>query len=97
MPSLSPYTNLGGSASSLIRSAASLSNSIAAYQDSLKAFEYQNSAYTDDAYSGYKDYLNSRISALQATGTVADAQKALTLTKTLEAATHSNISASITR
>jgi len=97
MPSLSPSTNIGGSASSLIRSAASLTAQIQAYQDSLQAYQYQNSAYTDDAYAAYKDYLNNRISALQNTGTVADAQKALTLTKALEAATHSNISSSITR
>lgn len=97
MASLSPSTNLGGSVSSLIRSATSLTNQIAAYNDSLQAFQYQNSAYTDNAYQSYKSYLQGRIKNLQSTGTVADAQKALTLTKTLEAATHSNISASITR
>lgn len=97
MAGLSPTTNLGGSASSLLRSSRSLTDQIQAYQDSLQAFTYQNSAYTDDAFKSYSDYLSGRISTLQATGSITDAQKALTLTKTLESAMHSNISASITR
>lgn len=97
MASLSPSTDIGGSASSLVRSAASLTSQIQAYNDSLQAFQYQNSAYTDDSFSSYKTYLQDRIDALSSSGSVADASKALTLTKTLEAATKSNISAGIQR
>lgn len=97
MPSLRPTTSLGGSVSSLLRSASSLTNQIQAYQDSLQAYDYANSAYTDESYTAYRDYLNDRIGTLQSSGTVADAMKALTLQRTLESATHNNISASITR
>lgn len=98
MASLSSGLKLGtGSTSSLLRSASSLQRQISDYQDSLQAYQYQNSAYTDQAYQSYKDYLNGRISSLNSSGGVTNAQKALTLTKTLESAMKSNISASITR
>lgn len=98
MASLSSGLKLGtGSVSSLIKSANSLQTQLANYQDQTQAFEYQNSAYTDDAFSSYSTYLNGRIKTLQGTGTLADASKALTLTKTLEAAMKSNVSASIQR
>lgn len=98
MASLSSGLRLGGgSASSLIRSANSLSAQIAAYNDSLEAFKYSNSAYTDSAFSAYKDYLRTRINALQASGGISNIQKALTLTKTLDSAGKSNVSASIAR
>lgn len=97
MAKLAPSTNVGGSASSLIKTASSLTAQIQAYEDSQRAYEYQNSAYTDDAFNSYKEYLTGRISTLSTSGTISNAQKALTLTKTLDSATKSNISASITR
>lgn len=96
MASLS--TNVGNtSPSSLIRSATSLSTALANYQDQVQALTYANSAYTDEAFQAYQTYLQGRINTLNSTGSVTNASKALTLTKTLEGAMHSNISASITR
>lgn len=91
-------SNFGNAnASSLLRSARSLQTQIQAYQDDVQALTYANSAYTDSAFASYQDYLSKRINALNSTGSIADATKAITMTKTLEGATHSNISASITR
>lgn len=99
MSRLTPSTTISGSGgvSSLIRSASSLQNTIANYEDSIQAFQYENSGHTDTAYAAYKDYLSSRINTLNSTGTISDAQKALTLTKSLESATHANVSANIQR
>lgn len=83
--------------SSLLRSARSLQSQIQAYQDDVQALTYANSAYTDDAFSQYSNYLTDRINRLNSTGSIADATKAITMTKTLEGATHQNVSASITR
>lgn len=85
------------SSSSLIKSATTLAKEVQDYQDQVQALEYANSAFTDEAYAKYREYLNSRISTLNKTGGVVNASKALTLTKTLEGATHNNISASILR
>lgn len=94
MPSLTPTT---GSASALLRTAGSLATQQADYQDAVKAFEYSNSAYTDEAFGAYADYLNGRINGLNSTGSLSAAQKALSLTRALDSAGKSNISASITR
>lgn len=85
------------STSSLLKSAASIRNQVATYQDQLMAFEYGNSAYTDSALSSYSSYLKSRIASLSSSGSIADASKALSLTKALDSATKSNISATIQR
>lgn len=98
MPGLSSSTKLGNTGvSSLIRSANSLSSQLNIYHDDIQSLTYANSAYTDDAFRNYQDYLTGRINQLNTTGNISDATKAITLTKTLESATHSNISASITR
>lgn len=97
MSRLSSSVSVGGSTSALLRSANSLRNSITAYQDSLEAFKYANSAYTDEAFNSYQDYLKGRINELNNAGGVTNAEKALTLTKTLEAATKNNISSTIQR
>lgn len=85
------------SPSSLVRSSSSLATAVANYQDQIQALDFANSAYTDDAFSAYQDYLNGRITNLNSAGGIANASKALTLTKTLESAMHSNVSASIQR
>jgi len=98
MASLTSNLNIGTTnASSLVKSASSLASQLAEYQDQIHALDYANSAYTDDAFAIYQNYLTGRINTLNSTGTLANASKALTLTKTLESAMHSNISASITR
>lgn len=94
MATLRPTT---GSVSSLIRSAGSLATQQADYQDSVKAFEYSNSAYTDESFQTYAEYLNSRINGLNASPTLANATKVLSLTKALDSAGKSNISSSIVR
>lgn len=83
--------------SALLRSAASVRNQLATYQDQLMAYEYSNSAYTDSAYSTYANYLRSRIGSLNAAPSVSNMSKALSLTKALNSATKSNISATIQR
>lgn len=90
----SPFTQ--SSVSSLLRGAASTANKIAEYQDALAAFDYQNSAHTDDAFVAYQTYLKNRIGSL-GNGDITSQQKALSLTKTLESAYHSNVSANIQR
>lgn len=98
MASLTSGLSLGtGSVSSLLKSSSTLQTQLADYQDQIHALDYANSAYTDDAFAAYQTYLQGRINQLNTTGTVANASKALTLTKTLEGAMKSNISASITR
>lgn len=86
-----------GGVSSLLKSATSTAATIANFQDQEQAFDWTNSAYTDDAYNAYSDYLTGRINSLQATGSIADASKALTLMGTLRSATHDNVSAGIQR
>src|SRR6201993_1355357 len=98
MPSLSSSARLGNtSPSSLIRSSQSIASEIATYNDSLAAYQYELSPKTDADLQTYQDYLNNRISNLQNTGSVTDASKALTLTRTLTSATRSNVSANIQR
>lgn len=98
MASISSSPRLGNaSASSLIRSSASLQNEINSYNDSLAAYEYELSPKTAEDFAKYQDYLTGRINNLQSTGSVTDAQKALTLTRTLTSAVHSNVSSDIQR
>jgi hypothetical protein len=98
MAGLSSSTQLGNaSPTSLVKSASSLQAAVANYQDQIQALTYANSAYTDEAFQAYQNYLTGRITQLNSTGSVTNASKALTLTKTMESAMHSNISASITR
>jgi hypothetical protein len=98
MASLSSSARLGNtSASSLIRSSQSIQGEINTYQDSLAAYQYELSPKTDGDLQTYQDYLNTRINNLQTTGTVTDANKALTLSRTLTSATRSNVSANIQR
>ena len=98
MASLSSGIKIGtGSVSSLIKSAASLTKQLQAYQDSVMADNYAASAKTDGDFQTYANYLQSRINSLSSTGTLTDAQKALTLSNSLRTATNSNISASILR
>lgn len=98
MASLSSSTRLGNtSPSSLIRSAQSIQSEINTYNDSLAAYQYELSPKTDADLETYQSYLNNRISNLQSTGTVTDASKALTLSRTLTSATRSNVSSNIQR
>lgn len=85
------------STSALLSSAASTRDSIANYQDKIMAIDYANSAYTDDAFNTYSDYLNRRINELTTAGGLSNLSKAATLSETLRSATHSNVSATIQR
>lgn len=98
MASLSSSARIGNtSASSLIRSSQSIQSEINTYNDSLAAYQYELSPKTDDDLAEYQGYLNGRITNLQNTGSVTDASKALTLTRTLTDATRSNVSSNIQR
>lgn len=98
MASLTAGPNLGGgSVSSLLKSASTIANEVAAFQDESQSLDYANSAYTDDALSTYQTYLQGRIDGLNSSGSITNASKALTLTKTLESAVKSNTSATIQR
>jgi len=83
------------SASGLLKSAASVRNQLATYQDALAASQYKYSGFTDSALSSYSGYLQSQIDALNKSGSIANASKALSLTNALVSAQSSNISASI--
>jgi len=96
MASISSNLRLGNTTpSSLIKSANSIALTEQAIQDKAQAEIWDNSGYTDEAYDTYSTYLNNRINSLNATNTPANVLKAMDLTDTLRAATHSNISASI--
>lgn len=98
MASLSATFNVGSTGTSaLIKSASSLSTQIASYNDDLRKIQYENSAKTSSDLATYSKYLSTRITNLKGTGTVADATKALNMQQDLLSATHSNISADITR
>lgn len=98
MASLSSSARLGNtSASSLIRSSQSIASEIQTYNDSLAAYQYELSPKTDQNLNEYQTYLNGRIDRLQTTGSVTDASKALTLSRTLTSAARSNSSANIQR
>lgn len=95
---LSSSQQLGNaSVSSLIKSASSLETELAAFQDDEAKITYENSAKTSADLQTYTDYLGSRITTLQSTGTVSDATKALDMQQDVVSATHENISADITR
>lgn len=85
------------SSSALIKSANTAASQIASYNDSLAEYEYQLSAKTDDDLQTYQNYLNKRIDTLNTSGTVTDASKALSLTKSLTSAISTNTSTNITR
>lgn len=85
------------SSSALIKSANTAANEIATYNDSLAEYQYQLSAKTDDDLQTYQDYLNGRINTLNASGSVTDASKALSLTKSLTSAVSTNSSSNIQR
>jgi hypothetical protein len=98
MPSLTDNFKVGNvSAPSLIKSAASLQNELATFNDDEAAITYENSAKTADDLSTYLNYLNGRITTLQSSDSVTDQTKALTMSQKIVSATHSNISADITR
>lgn len=98
MASLTSGVSVGNSsASSLIKSASSIQNEINTYNDSLAAYQFELSPKTDGDLATYQNYLSTRINTLQSTGSVTDASKALTLTKTLTTAVSSNTSANIQR
>lgn len=98
MASLSSSARIGNtSASSLIRSSSSIQNEINAYNDQLASYKYDLSAKTDSDLAEYRSYLTGRIKTLQSTGSITDASKALTLSRTLKTASHSNTSANIQR
>lgn len=98
MASLSSNARLGNvGASSLLKSAKSVATQMANNQDTIARMTYANSAYTDEAYKTYTDYLNSRISSLQGEGTPASEAKILSLTNELRTAMHENISGTIAR
>lgn len=98
MARLSTSSRLGNaSTSSLVRSATSLQNEISSYNDSLAAYQYELSPKTSEDFASYQNYLTGRINNLQSSGSITDAQKALTLTRTLTSAVHSNVSADIQR
>lgn len=94
MANLRPST---GSASSLLRSANSLATQNQSYEDSVQSYIFSQSAYTDDAFQHYSDYLTGRINTLSSAGGLSNIQKALTLTRTLDSANRSNTSASLVR
>lgn len=81
----------------LLNGATSIRDQLATYQDSVMAYQFGNSAYTDSALSEYSAYLQDRIKTLSTGGSISNASKALSLTKALDSATKSNISATITR
>jgi len=98
MASLTAGLKLGtGSASALIKSASSIASQIATYQDASQAYQYELSAKTDQDLQTYQTYLQGRITTLNATGTIADASKSLSLTRALSTAVKGNISTSILR
>lgn len=97
MPSLRPSVSQGGSVSALLRSASSVASTIQSIQDKAAADAWATSAYSDDAYKTYSDYLNRRISTLSTTSAPTDVLKSMTLTDTLRSATKQNTSATITR
>lgn len=85
------------SVSSLVRSANSLQSEINTYNDSMASYQYELSTKSDADLAAYQDYLAKRINNLQSTGSVTDANKALTLARTVTTATRSNVSANIQR
>lgn len=98
MPSLRSSARLGtASVSSLIRSASSLQTTLNTYHDTVARLTYENSARTDGDLQAYQNYLNGRVTNLEATGTIGDATKALNMRQEIVSATKSNMSFNIQR
>jgi len=90
--------NLGNvNASSLVKSAQSLSTQIDNFDDAQWAYQWNVSSKTDADWAQYQKYLNDRITALNNSGSITSASRALTLQTTLTSANRSYISASIDR
>jgi hypothetical protein len=84
-------------AGALLRSANARAISLENLNDEQAAYDYARSGYTDEAYAAYADYLNQRINRVNGRGDLTSAAKALSLTKNLDSASKSNLSAQITR
>jgi hypothetical protein len=98
MPRISSSYRLGNtSTSALVRSSASIQNEINSYNDSLAAYQYELSPKTAQDLNTYQTYLTGRVTQLQNTGSITDASKALTITKTITSAVRSNVSSDIQR
>lgn len=96
MTSLTADFKIGNTgASSLVKSAVSLESSEAEYQDQIQAFNWDVSAKDNASFDTYATYLQGRITALQATGSLTDSKKALTLQTTMYSATKANITSNI--
>jgi hypothetical protein len=83
--------------SGLIKSATTLQNEMNTYQDAQMAQDYALSSKTASDLSTYQNYLQSRVSTLNSTGSITDATKAISLTNTLYSAIKTNGSADIQR
>lgn len=89
---MSLSSNLGNtSPSSLIKSAATLQNQINTFQDQNQAITYENNP-SDDNLQEYLTYLDSRVSELNASGTITDLTKAESLQHSMTTAVSKNIS-----
>ena len=98
MASLSSSFRVGNaSASNLVKTAATVQRELATLQDTEAEYTYANSAKTSADLQTYTDYLNSRITSLQSSGTITDITKAQTMQQKVITATHENISADIVR
>lgn len=87
MSSLLTNVKLGNTGvSSLIKSAATLQNEIASYQDKIQQMNFNNNP-TSTNLQSYIQYLSKRINTLNATGTVTNASKALSLSNEIKTAT----------
>lgn len=80
--------------SSLVKSASTLENELNTYNDTVQSLTFQNNP-SDSNLSSYLDYLNSRITNLQSTGSITDATKALNLSQTMNTAVSKNTSFNI--
>lgn len=98
MASLSSGVRLGtGSTSALLKSSNTIQTELATYQDTVAKIEYENSAKTDADFQQYATYLQGRVDALNATGSVTSATKALNMQQEITSAQKSNVSANIQR
>lgn len=97
MDSLSSGLRLGTGVSSLLRSANTLTRELQTFKDAQVAQDYAMSAKTDADLATYQSFLEGRISVLQASGSVTDATKAISMQNTLTSAIKANGSANIQR
>lgn len=95
MASLLSSSRLGNvSPTSLVKSASSLQTTINDYNDKIQAAQFSTD-HSDTSYAAYKAYLTQRISTLQASGTISNLSKAVSLNTALNSATSSNASYNI--